>query len=713
MATASVRIPHADRFTTWFPDFLKKELSPFPGRGAIVARTVISATFTMILIVTFRIPGGFVGVLSAFLLSRDDLAATAKSAAQLVGAFLLGGLLAPLGACFFASEPLTHFLWEGVSVLISFFLLRTLTNYAVATGLTILSTNVLSIWYLPGPVEDNVERTLWQIGGSIIGVLVTFAVEAVFHALYPHNQVLEGIDSRLKEIQAQMQCYASGAGLSPEGGKRLAQFAIVGVGGIRRQLTRGNYEHLYRKRMNALLALAGRAIDFAAALSASMQSLPLDLRARAERLARHIADIRRCLETSGVPCEAPFELEPSPAAPLLSELESMVSLMPSIFTRDSALDPRLDLVEGPPTQNRVFVRDAFSNPEHLRFVLGGTLAAMTCYVLYVSLDWPGLSTAVTTCVLTALTNVGTSRQKQVLRLAGAVVGGFVFGLGAQVFVLPYIDSITGFSVLFAAVTAIAAWIATSSTRLSYAGVQMALAFYLIHLSEFSIQTSLTVARDRAIGVLLGTTMMWMVFERLYPNRAGDEMVRVFIRNLRLIAEISSAPGVEADADAILKIRRKREQIYENFGAVSAQADAVPFETGPMRAGDMAARDRIRRWQASLRTFYLLEVPLLQFRVLSTEREKSSDFAHVEDAFRKAIVQTMLHIANNLEGQLNGGRPTSDRDPALRTELDRLEKECEDRFSDRERALLGLAHTVAQLLDRFQDQVIEEPLFATN
>jgi hypothetical protein len=52
------------------------------------------------------------------------------------------------------------------------------------------------------------------------------------------------------------------------------------------------------------------------------------------------------------------------------------------------------------------------------------------------------------------------------------------GMGAQVFVLPYLDSIAGFTVLFAVVTAISAWIATASARLSYLGVQLALAFYL-------------------------------------------------------------------------------------------------------------------------------------------------------------------------------------------------------------------------------------------
>jgi multidrug resistance protein MdtO len=52
----------------------------------------------------------------------------------------------------------------------------------------------------------------------------------------------------------------------------------------------------------------------------------------------------------------------------------------------------------------------------------------------------------------------------------------VLGLSAQILILPGIDSIFGFALFFAAGTAIAAWFATSSPRLSFFGVQIALAF---------------------------------------------------------------------------------------------------------------------------------------------------------------------------------------------------------------------------------------------
>jgi multidrug resistance protein MdtO len=286
-------------------------------------------------------------------------------------------------------------------------------------------------------------------------------------------------------------------------------------------------------------------------------------------------------------------------------------------------------------------------------------------------------------------------------------------MGAQIFVLPYLDSITGFTVLFAVVTAIAAWISTSSSRLSYAGLQVALAYYLINLSEFRFQTSLTLARDRGIGVVLGCFMMWFVFERLYrPKPAADEMVGVFIRNLRLMAEIAATSPTSTDVASVIKIRKQRDQAYAYFGEVNSQADAVPFETGPARAGHMAARDRIRRWQASLRTFYLLEAPLLQFRIFGDKTLKSGPVTRVDDSVRMGCAQAFTFMAQDLENQLNNKpRDTSaprssllDAEPWPHGEAPAL--------SEREEALMRMLHTLASLAAQLQHDVTTQSLYAT-
>ena len=43
--------------------FSRQELTPYPGRAWVVGRVTISATIVMLLVMTFRIPGGFLGAI--------------------------------------------------------------------------------------------------------------------------------------------------------------------------------------------------------------------------------------------------------------------------------------------------------------------------------------------------------------------------------------------------------------------------------------------------------------------------------------------------------------------------------------------------------------------------------------------------------------------------------------------------------------------------
>jgi multidrug resistance protein MdtO len=119
----------------------------------------------------------------------------------------------------------------------------------------------------------------------------------------------------------------------------------------------------------------------------------------------------------------------------LREIEKTVMLIPQAFAGSQSIDEYLP-PPGEPARSSLFVPDALSNPDHLKFALVGSLAASLCYIIYTSVDWPGLSTSITTCLLTALSTVGSSHQKLALRFAWAIVGGFLFGVGSQVFILP-------------------------------------------------------------------------------------------------------------------------------------------------------------------------------------------------------------------------------------------------------------------------------------
>jgi multidrug resistance protein MdtO len=717
-------LPHDERVSAWFPDFLRKELAPYPGRTAIVARMVISSTITAVLIAVFRIPGGAIAVLLAMILSREDIVSTTYSAILRVLSFALVALFVPVGGRLFASVPIMHFLWQAASIFLCFYLLRALTNFAVASTLCLVVTNILTIWYLPGPAERNVELTLWQVAAACVGALVTLSVELVYYAFNKHDEVITGVDNRLKQIEELMLAYAAGEPVPAAVNRELSRYAVVGAGAIRRHIARTADEPIHRMRMSTLVSLTGRAIDFAAAIAASTPNCTPEELKRMGRLALRIAEIRHGLAMPNQPQHQPAQWEPeseSTSTPLLSELEIIMSLLPSVLSSDTSLDPRLEILDTPKEESRILVRDAFTNPEYLRYALAGTLAAMLCYLLYMGLNWPALGTSVTTCVLTGLTNIGSSRQKQVLRITGVIIGGFIFGMGAQIFVLPAIDTIGGFAMLCAVVSGVAAWITTASSRLSYAGLQLALAFYLIVLNDPS-QISLTAARDRVLGVLLGTFMMWFVFERFYRRPAMDEMIGQFIRNTRLLAELAEMTVVETNANTIVRVRSIRDCINSGFGEVNAQSDAVPFETGPERAGHMAARDRIRRWQAAQRTFYLLQSPLLQFRVFANPAQRIRPFYNIENQFRITCGQVFRRMAEQLEGQIGPGRklapasaaaePDQGPVPQLVPLLDTLQAQYEESFSEREQALFRMARTIGSVVDRMEQETATEPLFST-
>ena len=344
--------------------------------------------------------------------------------------------------------------------------------------------------------------------------------------------------------------------------------------------------------------------------------------------------------------------------PFLQEMETIVSFIPQAFAGSRSIDEYLPSSDDVP-RPKLFAPRGLVNPEYLKFALKGCLAATACYVIYNSVAWPGISTAVTTCLLTALSTIGASRQKQILRFAGAIVGGFVIGMGSQIFILPYLDSIGGFTVLFMLVTALASWVMTSSPRLSYFGLQVALAFYLINLQEFTIQTSLAVARDRVAGVLLGLFMMWLVFDQLWSAPAGVEMKRAFVLTFRLLAQLAREPVSTDIRAATERSYALRETIDTQFDKVRALADGVLFEFGPSRQQDLAMRDHIRRWQPQLRTLFIMRIASLKYRFQVPGFELPEAIRLAQQAYDDRSAQMLDEMAERIEGSVPQAGPASE------------------------------------------------------
>ena len=349
----------------WIGVFLKEELAPYPGRAAAVGRTVLACVATMLMVMIFKLPNGFLAVFYALVLSREDTRSTVRNGLAIIVGNLLGLVVAIAGIILFLDYPLIHFLFVIGTFFLAFFLTRTLSNYGGAFGFGIIlvaATSVNIIWALPNPLRPDVGITLWTSFGMMLGTLATLLADWTF----------------------------------------------------------------------------------------SPRSTPDD----------------------------------SPSLP----------------------------------SQGLFVADAFSNLSYQAFALRGCLAATICYVTWSALGWPGLGVCTVTCLIAAPpTTPGSSRQRLTTRLLGLLVGGVICGIGSQIFILPYADSIVGFTVPFAIVSAAAAWVAASGPRLAYFGRQMALAYYLTIFQGWGPGTSLVTSRDRLMGILLGLLAMWLVFDVVNPR----------------------------------------------------------------------------------------------------------------------------------------------------------------------------------------------------
>jgi len=145
-------------------------------------------------------------------------------------------------------------------------------------------------------------------------------------------------------------------------------------------------------------------------------------------------------------------------------------------------------------------------------------------------------------------------------------------------------------------------------------VQLVLSLF-ISPQDSHIQTDLTIARDKVIGVLLGIFAMGLIFDRYGAKSDAGRFETLLGRNVRMLAELVCSSLVHKSAGAVSEISRLRSQIHENFASLESQMDAVrfEFEFRHRRQQDADECQRIQRVQPWLRSMYLLQVSLLSHR----------------------------------------------------------------------------------------------------
>ncbi len=645
-ATAAVTTPAWTLSDVWV--FLKNEMKPFPGRGWLVARMTIAAVIMMLCIVTFRMPGAALGAHYTMVISRDSTHATVDGVMTvLLGlSSALAGVL--IGAMLFTGSPLLHFVWVVATLFITFFLISSATRYNFATAFGFLSIAVIPTWDFPANTETAVSNTLWTALAVSTGAVITGVLEVLFAFLSRTDLIQSGVDHRLAVVANFLRDVRNP---DAEIQAQVAQYADIGMGQLRRLLVRteGGSEDYARKAV--LIGLTGRLVDICAGFLAANSSANESEQARLLEAAARIDQIR----LQGAFCKAKSEVH----TPLsltrggfVEVLESTVQLMNDALEQPALME-EYTVPEDVPKPT-FLKRDAFTNPEHWKFALRGTAAALTCYIAYHLFDWRGINNSVSTCMITALSTTGSSRQKQILRVSGAITGGLL-GIASEVFILPHIDSLALFTLLFGSVTVFAAWCATSSPRFSYYGLQVAFAFYVVQLRTYAPDTELTPARDNVAGILLGLLIMWVVFDQLTSHNALLDMRQALVTGIRALNAYMLEQRGPSRTQYLKRVRLFRDRVNESFLNVRTSADAVLFEFDQGRTEALSFRANARIWQPQLRTLLLLQITLAHMRL----REPSGTLPASVERLLKRCAKELNVIADMIDGTPYPPPPVAD------------------------------------------------------
>jgi multidrug resistance protein MdtO len=577
-----------------FVAFLRRELAPTPGRGAATLRLTLACLITTIPILTHRIPHAMVALILMYLITQEDTAAT------FVGTILgVLGLTVSLGLAVLALIISVDIAWLRIGIIAAFlfgglFLKRVLSIGALGSalglpgGLAMIVPDILSVpdTFSPSP-EMITEFILWIWFCGTLGLVVNLGVQLLLAPGDPLTLLQRELDSRLRVVAETMRRLAGATVSALPPATSLVSFATSGMSRplalLKSALLTRTWARQRHEELATIITLVDRLVTDAAALQTLASSSPPDAEARASLL--RIADT--CEGVRGAFAErrrrAPRDLGAAPTTaagaagwPPLADMERALEQITLAARLQEPADRPREAKPG------LFLPDAFTNPEYVQFAVKGAAACLICYVLFVGLDYPGIYTSVITCFVVSLSTIGSSNQKGLLRFGGAALGGLM-ALVALVYAFPNVDGLGGFWLVFAAGTAVAAWINFGSPRISYGGYQTGLAFYKAVFQSFGPATSATVVRDRLIGVAFGLIVFGLLEHVLWPARAADRMrerLADLLRSLARLALACAKPGGLRSGD----VDAQRRLISQQVADVQGFIESSKFESDAGNAG---------------------------------------------------------------------------------------------------------------------------------
>jgi multidrug resistance protein MdtO len=552
-------------------DILWDELKPFRGRGEMALRLAITCTVVVLVSNTFRLPLQDVLPFLILFASKEEKVTTAITA--LLALFATTIAVGAAIVIFKCTGDRAEFRIPAMAleIFVGMYLFRILSVGPVGFILAFIVSVLQSLVDLFPTPEEAVHQFLWVWVAVALSVSFAWVANSL---LFPvaANRVFQ------QELVSGWHAVAAAT----------AQLTI-GAPFAARQLLRP----LARRGPMRLLKL----------LKLSLLENP-DLRSKQAQLTQMISSLDKVAKLTfsyaGALLRAPAHLRLSSGEKSILgqvtenaehfEQELAAGFVPDDITKLSAVRdehalPSIKLAEAQstledlvanetedqepkpasPQKKTFFVADAFSNPRHIQFALKVTLAGMLGYFFYTASDYFGIHTVYYTPLIIALASTGATIHKGILRIVGCIIGG-ALGLICSVWLIPRYETLGVYLLIVFCLHGFAGWITAGSERISYIGLQIALAFDLGVLKEYGPPTSVDPLRDRFIGIILGVCIIGIVFALVWPESAQSKIREKLAASLRAIASLLRLGGPNGST-------REREQAELEIASRLSEANS--------------------------------------------------------------------------------------------------------------------------------------------
>jgi multidrug resistance protein MdtO len=568
--------------TPWLQRFWR-DLRPTPERLSKALRMTFSSVIVLVLMQVLQMPYVAYGLYFIFLIGRESPSVSLRTAFGSVVTVSLVIVAEMFVVILTDNDPMARVLSVAIATFIGGMILVSTSQPSLGSSAGFIFCVVIGFWETHVPEDTLVKNSLRLLAAFALAAACAVAVEYVFGARSPADRLEEQFRTRYEALEKMFSLCAQNE-VSPK--QRFdAAVPVSRLAGAGQLAMMDLYNQIVDRDLNTgtlpigtrlHITMLAELMDASAAFG--LQSERLDDPDVQERCARIAEQCGRLIPATIPKSEKSLEPGPRRANSLLDRVEATIHSI-LVMPNDLGAAKNRELAVLPPRNVPFLIPGAVRDKDNIAFALKISLCATICYVVYNAIDWPGISTSVTTVMVTGLSTTAAMKQRFTLRILGSVLGGLILGLGTIVFLFPSTDSITSLIVLVGSIAFAASWIAGGST-FNYLGIQLAFAFYLVALLDFRPSTELAPARDRFIGIVFALVVMWFVFDQIWPVRTVTAMRRVLASILRSAAKLFLLIDNADQRDQLLRQTQSlRDRLAKNISSLRTMSEVVEYEFG--------------------------------------------------------------------------------------------------------------------------------------